>query len=121
MDFLKNNLLGLVAIVIATAVLFGFHFSGNKTLLGSTNCQNTTCLTGGLAITTGNFSVDVGTAAVNATTTLSDTLVLDNPGICINFYATSTATRGHLIASTTGSTITGADGVMTFGYGACAL
>lgn len=63
------------------------------------------------------------TLSVTATSTLSDTVNFNNPGICINFYATSTATRLHMIASSTAS-VTGQvteNGVMLFGYGACSL
>lgn len=65
--------------------------------------------------TTGTFS---STLDVTATTTLSDGLKLNNPGICLEFYATSTETRTHMQASTT-ATIEGVDGVMMWGYGSC--
>jgi hypothetical protein len=73
----------------------------------------------GASIVSGAESV-TGTLGVTSTTTLSDTVNFNNPGICINFYATSTATRLHMVASTT-ATIEGVDGVMLMGYGSCAL
>lgn len=84
---------------------------------------------GAATLGAGTFSSTLGvtgaatlssTLAVTATTTLSDTVKFDNGGICIDFYATSTATRAHMTASTT-ATIEGVDGVMMWEYGACAL
>ena len=121
--------LAVVAIVIAG---FALLETGKLPSFGSTDCTTTTCLSGGLAVTSGNLSVDSGTAAVSgaatlsstlavtATTTLSDTVNFNNPGLCINFYATSTATRLHLTASTTPTLPKGAAAVMTANYGACA-
>ena len=76
-------------------------------------------ITGVAAAFSGASSL-TSTLAVTSTSTLSDTVNFNNPGLCINVYATSTATRGHLVASTT-ATIEGVDGVMLFEYGACAL
>lgn len=45
-------------------------------------------------------------------------LVWNTTGFCIDFYATSTATRTRMVASTT-ATIEGTDGVMVFQYGSC--
>lgn len=45
-------------------------------------------------------------------------LVWNTTGFCIDFYATSTATRTKMVASTT-ATIEGTDGVMVFQYGSC--
>lgn len=110
-------IVSVVALVITGYAVFG---TGHTTLFGSTDCQTTTCLTGGLAITTGNFSVDAGTANISATTTLADTVQFTNPALCVNFYATSTATVLHLVASTTATLPAGAAAVMTANYGACA-
>ena len=73
---------------------------------------------GAITGTTGTIS---STLAVTATTTLSDTVNFDNPGICINFYATSTATRMHMTASSTSLVNGVSTGVMLIDYGACAL
>lgn len=119
--------LALVAIVIAVSAFFGLSSSS---LIGAASCStDTTCFTklaatqslesDGTLSVLGNATI-TGTTAVTATTTLSDGLNLNNPGICINFYATSTATRVYMIASTT-ATIEGVDGVMMFGYGSCAF
>lgn len=59
------------------------------------------------------------TLGVTSTTTIADGLKLTNPGICIEFYATSTATKLHMVASTT-ATVEGSDGIMLIEYGACA-
>ena len=45
-------------------------------------------------------------------------IVSTQSALCFNFYATSTATIGKLVASTT-ATIEGVDGVMMFQYGSC--
>ncbi len=136
---------GVVALVIL-AILIVMNSGGNKNIFGSTACSGITCLSGGLRLVTdagGDFESDVaaifgGTVAasstlqatgattlystlgVSATTTLSDTVNFNNPGICINLYATSTVTRLHMVASTT-APANGAAGVMTLEYGACAL
>lgn len=116
----KANIALIVAVVAVVIAGYGLLSSGKAaTMFGSTDCTTTTCLTGGLGITTGNFSVDAGTASVSATTTLSDTVNFNNAALCINFYATSTATRLHLTASTTGTLPAGAAAVMTANYGAC--
>ena len=73
---------------------------------------------GAITGTTGTIS---STLAVTATTTLSDTVNFDNPVICINFYATSTATRMHMTASSTSLVNGVSTGVMLIDYGACAL
>lgn len=132
---------GVVALVALLCMfVYGFMHKSSMTF-GSTSCASITCLSGGLRLVSdagGDFESDVAavlnstlhlvgagtfdsTLSVTATTTLSDTVNLNNPGICINFYATSTATRVHFTASTTAPLPTGAAGVMTFDYGACAL
>ncbi|MFH1534762.1 MAG: hypothetical protein ABIF80_02150 [Patescibacteria group bacterium] len=70
-----------------------------------------------VADTSGNTSIG-GTLAVTATSTLGLGLTLDKPVACINFYATSTATRGSLVFVTTGATSTYA-GTVYWQYGAC--
>ncbi len=126
----KTNIalvVAVVAIVIAGLSLFGVHVQ--KSLYGSTACSGITCLSGGLRLVSdggGDFESDVAalfasTVGVTATSTFSDTVNFNNPGICINFYATSTATRLHLVASTTATLPGGAAAVMTAEYGACAL
>lgn len=49
----------------------------------------------------------------------SSTLKLTNGTFCTNFYATSTATALHLVASTTPTLPHGAAAVVTANYGAC--
>lgn len=120
---------GVVALVLLAIIYGGKLFGGSSGLLGSTSCSGITCLSGGLRLVTdagGDFESDVAalfasTVGVTATTTLSDGLNLDNPGICINFFATSSATRTHFTASTTGTLPAGAAGVITFNYGPCAF
>lgn len=132
---------GVVALVIAILLALQIYSANHKTsLFGSTSCANITCLSGGLRLVAdagGDFESDVAavlnstlhlvgagtfdsTLSVTATTTLADTVRLTNPGLCVDFFATSSATRVHMTASTTGSLPNGAAGVMTFDYGACA-
>lgn len=127
MTFIKENA-GWIALVILAIMGVVTYFGGSQ--LFGTTCDQITCIDGGLRITngplestgnivdSGNLSV-TGTLGVTATTTLSDTVNFNNPAICINFYATSTATRVHFTASTTPTLPAGAAGVMTFDYGAC--
>ncbi len=130
---------GVVALVILAIMGLSGALKSGAHLAGSTSCGSITCLAGGLRLVSdlgGDFEVDVaslftgtmgitgnttitGTLGVTATTTLADTVRLTNPAICVDFFATSTATVSHLVASTT-ATIEGVDGVMMFAYGACA-
>ena len=48
----------------------------------------------------------------------SGDVVLNQAPWCVDFYATSTATRNKLVASSI-ATIEGVDGVVTLGYGSC--
>jgi hypothetical protein len=52
-------------------------------------------------------------------TTNYDALSLDKAPLCFNFYATSTATRLKLTASTTATLPAGAAAIMTADYGSC--
>lgn len=75
---------------------------------------------GGHATTTaasGNIATK-GTLTVTATSTIGLGLTLDKPTACVNFYATSTATRGSMVFVTTGATSTYA-GTVYWQYGAC--
>lgn len=56
----------------------------------------------------------------SATTTVSGQVNLTKNHFCFNFYATSTATELHMVASTTATLPHGAAAVMTANYGACA-
>ncbi len=92
-------------------------------VFGSTvNITGATSITGlatmGGFLSTASSTVNGRFTAV-ATTTLADTVSLTNPGLCVNFYATSTATQLHLTASTTGVLPNGAGAVMTADYGVC--
>ena len=109
---------GVVALVIL--VILGIqHFLPKGQFGSATSCTDGySCFTN--LETQGNSVVD-GTSLQVSTTTLSDTVNFNNPGICINFFATSSATRVHITASTTATLPAGAAGVLTFDYGACAL
>ena len=117
MDYLKSNHLSILIIVflVASSVMGGSQTFGafERTTVGNP-------WTFGSTVTVTGAVTQSSTLAVTATTTLSDTVNFNNPGICINFYATSTATRLRMVASTT-ATIEGVDGVMMMEYGACAL
>ena len=52
-------------------------------------------------------------------TTITGVTNLTKATFCINFYATSTATQMHMVASTTATLPAGAGAVMTANYGAC--
>lgn len=71
------------------------------------------------------LTVNLGAVNASATTTLSDGLSLRNStGLCLDFYATSTATIVKMVASSTaaltGQTTENA-GVMLLQYGACSI
>lgn len=52
-------------------------------------------------------------------TTISGITTLTKSTFCINFYATSTATVLHMVASTTATLPNGAGAVITANYGSC--
>lgn len=52
-------------------------------------------------------------------TTISGITTLTKSTFCINFYATSTATVLHMVASTTATLPNGAAAVITANYGSC--
>ena len=131
---IKNIITGVIAVILAVVASLALVGNNQPNLKGTTNYDDidvsdgyavdgTTVIDGSgnvdapITSTTGTFS---STLSATATTTLSDTVNFNNGGICINFYATSTATRLHITASTT-ATIEGVDGVMMMEYGACAL
>ena len=131
---IKNIITGVIAVILAVVISLALVGNNQPNLKGTTNYDDidvsdgyavdgTTVIDGSgnvdapITSTTGTFS---STLSATATTTLSDTVNFNNGGICINFYATSTATRLHITASTT-ATIEGVDGVMMMEYGACAL
>lgn len=124
----KNYIYTGIVILILVLGYWAFHSSKTSTF-GATSCTSITCLSGGLRLVSdggGAFESDVATSltstlAVTATTTLSDTVNFNNPGICINFYATSTATRMHMTASSTSLVNGVTTGIMLIDYGACAL
>lgn len=62
---------------------------------------------------TGQFAVDEDGDLLT-----SGSLRSDKTGFCFDFYATSTATRVKMTASST-ATIEGTDGVMVTSYGSC--
>ena len=121
--------IGAWVAAVIIAIIAPSFYTGSSLLGGSTDSGYNATASGVYAVDgttvidgSGNFvgAVSGTTGAFSATTTLSDTVNFNNAGICINFYATSTATRLHMVASTT-ATIEGSDGVMMIEYGACAL
>ncbi len=111
---------GIVSIIVGM-FLGAYLFRGvtpSEAVGAASDCSNGyTCLT---YLNVLNDLKTDGTFTAAATSTLSDTVNLNNGGICINFYPTSTQTRAHITASTTGTLPSGAAGVLTFDYGACA-
>lgn len=112
-------------VVIAVLLMVGNNqpLGGGTRMIHGLSTDSTSPSSGEVRTTTltvTGASTLSSTLGVTATTTLSDTVNFNNSGICINFYATSTATRTRLVASTT-ATIEGVDGVMMWEYGACAL
>ncbi len=101
----------------ATGTRFPYGISADSTSPSAGEVRGSTLTITGAQTLTGASTLS-STLGVVATTTLADGLQLTNPGICIEIYATSTATKGHMVASTT-ATIEGVDGVMMFAYGAC--
>jgi len=118
MDYLKSNHLSILIIVflVASSVMGGSQTFGafERTTVGNP-------WTFGSTVTVTGAVTQSSTLAVTATTTLSDTVNFNNPGICINFYATSTATRMNMVASSTSLVNGVSTGVMLIAYGACAL
>ncbi len=95
------------------AALFGstVGITGRASFAGALAASSTLQVTGATRL--------YSTLDVDATTTLKDTVNFDNAALCINFYATSTATRLHLVASTTAVLPAGAGALMTADYGVC--
>lgn len=112
----------MALIVMAFVMLVG----GNQSAYGGSTSATWTAanlvsegtITSSGAATLASASV-TDTLGVTGTTTLSDGLNLNNAGLCVNFYATSSATRVHLTASTTGTMPGSAAAVMTVDYGSC--
>ncbi len=127
-EWINTGLIVLVAILVlvggnqsglfgATGTRFPYGISADSTSPSAGEVRGSTLTITGAQTLTGASALS-STLGVAATTTLADGLQLTNPGICIEIYATSTATKGHMVASTT-ATIEGVDGVMMFAYGAC--
>ena len=106
----------------------GYYVDGTAIIDGSGNVSGGTgAFTGAVSGTTGTFT---STLAVTATTTLSDGLQLRNStGLCVDFYATSTATKVKMVASSTAQIVNGFAatgltenaGVILLQYGACSI
>lgn len=121
---------GVVALVILAIIGFKGMMSSEAYGVAANCAGDVTCFTklasltsfqnDGTSIFNGAITNE-STLAVTATSTLSDTVNFNNPGICINFYATSTATRMHMTASSTSLVNGVSTGVMLIDYGACAL
>lgn len=98
--------------------------------LGASVFGNTELSTDGNAIIGGTLSVAgattfTGAPTFSATTTISDGLQLRNStGLCVDFYATSSATKVKLVASSTAAItgqVTENAGVMLLQYGSCVI
>lgn len=63
--------------------------------------------------------IKTSSTLTSAGVTNSGVTDLTKATFCINFYATSTATQLHMVASTTASLPHGAAAVMTANYGSC--
>jgi hypothetical protein len=112
------NKIALVVAVIAMVIAgYAALSSGKTSSFGATNCQSTTCLTGGLAVTTGNLSVDAGTFTASSNVTASSSILSAAVG-CIQLHATSTATWIKETYVTTGATST-YNGTVYWSYGTC--
>lgn len=62
MEFVKKNIVALVAVVIALAAIVGIGAPVQTTLFGSTSCSSITCLAGGLRLVSdlgGQFESDI--------------------------------------------------------------
>ena len=93
-------IIALVALVVGLGA--GIAFTPSESNLGSLS-----------QLVTKTASLEV-----TGNTTMAGDLVLNQGPFCIDFYATSTATRNKVTASTT-ATIEGVDGVLMFEYGSC--
>ncbi len=89
------------------AAIFGAKLTANGAIAASSTLQ----VTGATRL--------YSTLGVDATTTLKDTTAFTNSALCINFFATSSATQLHLTASTTGVLPVGAAAIMTADFGEC--
>ena len=125
-NWINTGLILLVAILLVvgnqsdylgSGTRFPSGLSADNTSPSAGEVRGTTLTITGAQTLTGASTLS-STLGVAATTTLADGLKLTNAGICIELYATSTATKGHMVASTT-ATIEGVDGVIMFAYGAC--
>lgn len=127
MTFQEKLIFGAAVVVVSVIATLGFSFLIN----GKASVQPLGAAGGLLAehyipyvatnqgyvsalpiTTTGTFS--------SATTTVSGQVNLTKNHFCFNFYATSTATELHMVASTTATLPHGAAAVMTANYGSCA-
>lgn len=106
--------IGLIMLVLGALFGYAIHGSGPSFGAATTDCQTTTCLTNGLRITSGDFSI-VTTNAATSTAALG----------CIQTIATSTATAIKLIpgsansAATSTNTVGSVGGFVTWQYGTC--
>jgi len=137
MTLKEQILFGAIVVVVAIAAMFGIQkliagspsFGAVGNLLAehyipyvSTNQGYSSALPIVTTSTLGAGNTTVtGTLGVSATTTLSYPVNLNNSDLCVNFYATSTATQLHMVASSTSLVNGVSTGVMLLSYGACAL
>lgn len=99
--------------LVALLLAIGGYLSSSTHLFGANatgpaHYQMENFLQGVQAGTSNQFSVS-NTGVINLTKST----------FCINFYATSTATQMHMVASTTATLPNGAGAVMTANYGSC--
>ncbi len=108
----KDTLLTIGVVLAIVIAALAFLRTPMATSFGSaTNCTDGySCYT--------NLEVQ-GSLITDATTTASGAVNFNAPVLCINFYATSTATRLKLVASTTATLPNGAAAVMVAQYGTC--
>lgn len=111
-----NKLIIFLAIGVVIGGIIGYAIHGSSKPLGTatTDCTATTCLQGGLRLTSGDFSV----ASTNAATS---TAALG----CVEIQGTSTASRIKLVpgspngqASST-QVVGSIGGFMVWAYGTC--
>ncbi len=88
----------------------GFKVNGTVVVDSSGNVDG--------AVTSGAASTFASTLGVTGTTTIGQTLILNESPICISAYATSSATRVNLTFDATAATSTSL-GAFKWAYGTC--
>lgn len=98
----NNKLLGVIAVVLLLVggiVGYAFHGSSHSAFGATADCQQTTCLSGGLSITSGllqaNGTLQIGSSGSSFSQVLSGTCTLT-----ANFAITASTTRNVACAIT---------------------